>query len=409
MSHRLEGKPLLFDAAAAISGKIITWLEDRSIEVHLPTGEKKRVLPEAYFDLVPPTMLGLEERLTHDEFSPLLHEEYPLWDFFKKAYAEFLACNRAIFPASTTYGTFAFYPQVGELVRYAPKFWHRVNLVASSGALYRDVERTLSWQEVRERLSSFVVGIAGCSVGSSVIHALVSDLRPDAIKIADKSRYKMENTNRVRITYREILDRAEPGLLAKKVPTVAAQLYALDPYLDVFAYEEGITADTISSFFGGDNGKEPALNLIIDEVDDPGIKILLREEARRRKVPLLMVTDVGSIVQLDIRRFDLDPTLSLTHGTLDAELYAAHARFERLKGDRTAFFEFVDALIGTTYRQGELGEILSGHAERPSQTLFAQLGSTVMVAGGIAAEATARLCLGYPSEPRVFFDKRSSR
>ena len=404
MHPRLVDKPLLYDAHDALRHGIIAREKTGDVTLRsLGSEQATTFCREHFFDIVGPTMHGLQERLTRGTFSPRLPYGKTLRDAFDDAYVEFLLTEKKSTPAA--YGTFAWYKKEQDLVHYAPAFWHRVNLVASGGSLYRDPERKLSWYEVRERLSSLVVGVAGCSVGSSVIHALVSDMRPRTIKIADRSRYKMENTNRVRITYRELPDATDRTQLAKKAPTVARQLYALDPYLNVFTYDEGIDSHTISSFFDGD-GVEPPIDMVVDEVDDPAIKILLREEARKRKIPLIMVTDVGSTVQLDVCRFDLDPTLCLTHGTKDSDLYATRDLFETNKNDRSAFFAFVDALIGTAYRQGELGEILSGDAERPSETLFAQLGSTVMMAGGIAAETVARLRLGYPVLPRTFFHKQ---
>lgn len=406
MHPRLADKPLLYDAHDALQHGVVVREKAGNFTLRSFGNEHAATFySEHFFDLLGPTMHGLYDRLTRGTFSPRLPYGKTLREFFDGAYVEFLLAEKKKTPAAC--GTFAWYKNEQDLVHYASAFWHRVNLVASGGSLYRDPERKLSWHQVRERLSSLVVGVAGCSVGSSVIHAIVSDLRPRTIKIADRSRYKMENTNRVRITYRELPDAADQTLLAKKAPTVARQLYALDPYINVFTYDEGIDAQTVSSFFDGD-GIEPPIDMVVDEVDDPAIKILLREEARKRKIPLIMVTDVGSTVQLDVCRFDLDPTLTLTHGTKDSDLYVARDLFETNKNDRSAFFAFVDALIGTAYHQGELGEILSGNAERPSETLFAQLGSTVMVAGGIAAETVARLRLGYQLEPRTFFNKHRS-
>lgn len=407
MHPRLLCNPHLFDVATALKQGDIYWQNGRELVVRCD--QKKQVIPQdAYFDLAPATMHSLAERLTLEPLSPKLSGGDSLRAAFEQEYAAFNHCEQRSSPDTQAYGVWAWYPAARELVRYVPAWWHQVALTASAGMLYRDVERRLSWQELRTLLSSCIVGVAGCSVGSSVIHALVSDLRPRAIKIADRSRYKMENANRVRITYRELRDASTDVHLSKKAPTVAAQLTAIDPFLQVYVYDEGITSATIKDFFDGD-GTEPAINIVVDEVDDPGTKVLLREEARKRSLPLVMVTDLGSTVQLDVQRFDLDPTLPLTYGTSDAVLYAARDRAEQSNGDRLAFFNYVDALIGPQYRQDELGEIVAGRTERLTETLFAQLGSTVMVAGGIAAETIARWRLGYACPPRQWFDKRHGR
>jgi molybdopterin/thiamine biosynthesis adenylyltransferase len=401
MHHRLHGKPIVYDAVEAISNKVFLWDKKNICGVRAQGGEIASV--EQYFDVVPATMYGLDDRLTKNHLSPKTQDGTLRTDFDKEFYY-FASLEKHGSPFTQAYGTYAWYPDKKHVVRYAPAWWHEVSLVASSGLLYRDAARTLSWLEVRKKLSSLVVGVAGCSVGSSVIHAVMSDMRPKSIKIADKSRYKMENTNRVRIGYHELLDPKNHDILAKKALTVAAQVYALDPYCNVYVYDEGIDSTSVEHFFDGDDF-EPALDIIVDEVDDPFIKILLREEARKRKIPLVMVTDVGSIVQCDVVRFDKNPHLSLTFGTHDADLYAARNACQTRPGDRDTFFSFVDALIGQNYRQGELADSIAGRSERPSETLFAQLGSTVMVAGGVAAETIARIALGYEVPERTWFSK----
>ena len=76
-------------------------------------------------------------------------------------------------------------------------------------------------------------------------------------------------------------------------------------------------------------------------------------------------------------------------------------------GCRNAFFEFVDKLIGKNYKCGELQEILKGEVRVPTSTLIPQLGSTIAVAGGIVAEAVARIRLGYSYPPRALVNKQT--
>ena len=81
--------------------------------------------------------------------------------------------------------------------------------------------------------------MAGCSVGSSVINSVIMDLRPKNIKIADKSVYKMENINRVRLSYYEMVRSQSQRSsvvdmsLKNKAKVVADQLYSIDPFLNV--------------------------------------------------------------------------------------------------------------------------------------------------------------------------------
>ena len=87
------------------------------------------------------------------------------------------------------------------------------------------------------------------------------------------------------------------SLLRNKAEVTAAQLYAIDPYLNVYTYSEGLHQKNIDSFLGGSK-KEPPADFVIEEVDDPHIKIFIREQARKRKIPVIMASDLGSCVNL---------------------------------------------------------------------------------------------------------------
>jgi len=307
---------------------------------------------------------------------------------------------------------YAYYERTNDLVRFCDPFWHRVVACASSSKLITEPEQKLTWAEIRNIFENTTVAICGGSVGNNVLHSTVMDLRPQHVKIADKSLYKIENINRVRLTYTDVVysnqfrkSRTET-LLRNKAEVSAMQLYSIDPFLMVHAYPEGITQANIDRFFDGSKD-EPKADIIVDEVDDPRIKVLLREEARKRRIPLIMVTDVGSSVQLDVLRYDLDPHLFLTYGATDQALYAAVEECEQKPGNREAFFRFVDTLIGAEYRRGELERIILEKSEIPTATMIPQLGSTAAVAGGIAAEAIARIRLGHQYPPRSLIDKRT--
>ncbi len=395
----------LFDLSRRDSSAAVRFLFEGA-ELKLPEGWIT-FGRESCFDMLPHTMELLNERLVRAEASPILESGCTLRQEFEAEYRHYRRHAERVFPAAMHYGVLAYYPTRRHVVRYAPARWHRLALIATAGSLYQHACESWSWEKIQETLASTVVAVAGCSVGSSVIHALAMDLRPRAIKIADRSRYKLENMNRVRVGYAEFIapgwNNLEPNF---KAPTVKEQLLAIDPFMQIFTYEQGVDERAINGFLGG-NSTEPKVQVVVDEIDDPRIKILLRAKARERRLPLIMVTDIGSAVQLDVRRFDLDPTLTLTHAAADDVLYRTCEAALANPSDRSAFFAFVDALIGTAYRRDELGAILNGSLPRPSETMFPQLGSTVAVAGGLAAETIARLRLGYEYPARALFNKRS--
>ena len=413
------GKPFVVKAETAHKKGIVVYTATGAARVCIGSTEYKVPVHNQY-DVVQPTLFGLNERLTMAATSPVLDASGKTlreafndeWKHYTKKLTQAQAAKGPSTSHALNYGVYAYYHGRNELVRYCDPFWHRVVATASSSKLLADPGQTQTWRALREVLETTTVAVAGGSVGNNVLHSVVMDLRPRAIKIADKSVYKMENINRVRLDYRHMVSPQSTrtsdfdSALRNKACVSAEQLYGIDPFIDVWVYQNGVTERDTERFFAG-KGKEPAIDIILDEVDDPQVKILLREEARKRRIPLVMVTDVGSSVQLDVLRYDEDPTLSLTYGQEDAAVYAALSAVYDNPGDRASFFNFVDVLIGPDYRAGELGNILAGTTEIPTSTLIPQLGSTAAVAGGIAAEAVARIRLGHTYPPRMLVNKHT--
>ncbi len=405
-------KPLCFEAKKAHEEGAVFFDENKNAHV-LISGEEKVIPLEHQYNLVDATFFGLNERLTLSSTSPILNQEgKTLRDFFNEEWELYNEALEKSDGRQIDYGWYTYYPKNNDLVLYAPPFWHKVVAVASSSKLLSDDAMKLSWKEIRSVFEQTVVGVAGCSVGSTIAHALIMDLRPDHIKLADKSLYKMENINRVRLNYKEIVkNNRERGdsfalPLQNKAQTVAEQIYGIDPFIDIHVYEDGIHEQNINQFFDG-AGNEPPIQILVEEVDDPRIKILLRQEARKRKIPVLMMTDIGSSVQLDLLRYDQNQNWPLSYGISDEKLIEAMEAVYDNPGNKKIFFEFVDALIGTDYRTDELQRILEGKSEIPTSTLIPQLGSTASLAGAIAAETIARMRLGLNYPPRMLFNKKT--
>jgi molybdopterin/thiamine biosynthesis adenylyltransferase len=412
-NQRLNGKPFIIEAEEAHKNGVVVYDTDNNASLTLPSGNVVVIPPDKQFDLTQATVFGLNERLTAVATSPVvsqsgktLREEFDEeWEKYSKKLSE-MQGNRL------DYGFYAYYPERNDLVRFCPPYWHRVVAVASSSKLLADPENALSWAEIRNLFENTTIAVAGCSVGSSVINSIVMDLRPKNIKIADKSAYKMENVNRVRLSYYDMVNsQAKKSStvdlsLKNKAKVVAGQLYSIDPFLNVHVFEEGVNAENIKEFLDGIGG-DTKTDIVVEEIDDPRIKILIREEARKRGLPVIMATDVGSAVQLDILRYDKDKNLPLTWGIGDDVLKEKLEKVYNQAGDKKAFFEFVDALIGLDYRQGELNEIIEERVEIPTSTIIPQLGSTAAMAGGIAAESVARILLGFDLPPRAIINKHT--
>ena len=411
MANRLWTKPYIISAEEAHDKGIVTYNSDGVAKLRLEKNEYI-ITKRNQFDLTQPTLFGLNQRLTSNATSPTLEDGNSLRFLFNKEWEEYTRAVLNGIGPRFNYGNYVFYPEREQLVRFCDEYWHRVVSVASNSNLLLDPAYKLDWAEVQTVFGNSVVGVAGCSVGSNIAHTIMMDTRPRNLKITDKSLFKMENVNRVRLGYQDlILSNADKNgifdiALRNKAQVISEQIYSIDPYVDIYLYSEGISNSNIDDFFGGTN-QEPPLDIIVEEVDDPRIKVALREKARDYKIPLVMVTDIGSLVQLDVLRYDKNPTTSLTFGTTDESLLSARDGFESNPSDRKLFYNFVDQLIGVDYQRDELGRITSGVSEVPTATLIPQLGSTVSVAAGIAGEVVARVLLGHDYPPRSYFDKKT--
>ncbi len=406
----LQQKPFLFSAQEAVKNNHLKKNKEGVVDFFYQDIWLS-VLPENQFDLTAATIFGLNERLTLAATSPLvdssgltLREKFNVeWENYTIAIENDELLN---------YGYFAYYPDKKHLVHFCDPYWHKVVSVASSSTLLTDPEFKLKWREVREIFANTIIGVAGCSVGSNIIHNIMMDMRPDNIKIADKAPYKMENINRVRLGYWDMVKNNADRVslfdvgLKNKAHVVADQIYSIDPFTNVYVYDDGLNQMNISKFFDGDEF-EPKVDIIIEEIDDPQSKLFIRQEARKRRLPLIMASDMGSMVQIEVSRYDLDENLPLTYGASDQELTAAVEDFSQSGTDRKAFFNFVDTLIGTDYRQDELLQIMEEKCEIPTSTIIPQLGSTAAASGAIVAELVARIRLGYNYPKRFFFNKKT--
>src|SRR3989344_8420174 len=162
--------------------------------------------------------------------------------------------------------------------------------------------RNLITNEEQNNYRQMKVGVAGLSVGSGIVSALVTSGGPKTIKIADFDVIEASNLNRIRARLEDI------G--RSKVQVAAQQIWELDPFADVHIWDRGVTKDNLEDFLAGN----PRLNVFIDEMDSLDLKILARAICREKGIPVIMVTDNGDTVILDVERFDLESQRQLFHG-----------------------------------------------------------------------------------------------
>jgi molybdopterin/thiamine biosynthesis adenylyltransferase len=228
-------------------------------------------------------------------------------------------------------------------------------------------------REEQTALSQKRVGVVGLSVGQSVALTMALERSVGELRLADYDTLDLSNLNRLRAGVHEI------GL--PKVVITARQIAEIDPFLAVRCFHDGLLTDNLDQVLldGG------PLDRVIDECDDLVMKGALRRRARELGIPVVMDTSDRGL--LDIERFDREPDRPLFHGLVDP---AALSRVKDLSSEEK--IPLVADLLGRDSLSPRAAASMLEIGE--SLTTWPQLGSSVTLGGGVAADAARRILLG---------------
>lgn len=188
-------------------------------------------------------------------------------------------------------GEWFYFPYTKNLIHYLPDAVHQELRTARN--------KNLITKEEQEKFYNYRVAIAGLSVGSHPALAIATMGGARTIKIADADEVSGPNLNRLRY---------DCSTLGKnKAHLVANHILQLNPYADVHIYDKGVTPENMDEFLDG-------VDVVIEEVDFLPMKVMLREAAKKKRLPLIMATDNGDGVIVDVERYDLDPEQQLFNG-----------------------------------------------------------------------------------------------
>ncbi|MEK7612511.1 MAG: ThiF family adenylyltransferase [Patescibacteria group bacterium] len=239
--------------------------------------------------------------------------------------------------------------------------------------------RNLINEEEQKKFYDAVIGIGGLSVGNSVALAIVLQGGAHHIKLADHDRLALSNTNRIRVGVENL------GVL--KVEMTARQIYAINPYATVELFSDGLTKDTITRFFKG----PPKLNVVIDELDNLAVKYLIREEARKYRLPVIMAADNGDNGVVDIERYDLDPKTPFFHGRMGNVSYDMLTKL-----DKFSIGKMIANHIGI---ENVTERTLSSFAEMGKTIVsWPQLGGAALLNGSAVAYCVRKIVNNQPLE-----------
>lgn len=261
-------------------------------------------------------------------------------------------------------GEWFYFPYAKNLIHYLPDAVHQELRTARN--------KNLITKEEQETFYDYTVAIAGLSVGSHPALTIAMMGGAKTIKIADADAVSGPNLNRLRYDC--------SALGKNKCHLVANHILQLNPYGDVHIYDKGVTPENMNEFLDG-------VDVVIEEVDFLPMKIMLREAAKKKGLPLIMATDNGDGVIVDVERYDLDPNLQLFNGA------AGNLSMETLKTMAPTDLPKLATRIAGPFMvvprmQQSILEV--------GKTLYSwpQLGSAATLCGPVIAYLVRRLALG---------------
>ena len=263
---------------------------------------------------------------------------------------------------------------VAEPCRWAYYPWRRAVVAVLGPRAFRavrlDRNRNMITAEEQTRLAALRIGVAGLSAGHVIAHTLAAQGLCGELRLADFDCIELSNLNRVPAT---VLD-----LGLNKAEAAARRIAELDPYLLVRVLDVGLTVDTVDEFLTG-------LDVVVDECDSLDMKVILRERARARRIPVLMATSDRGL--LDVERYDLELQRPILHGLL-GELDVAELSGMSSREKVPYMLRFLEAEQLSPRSAASLVEV-----DRTLST-WPQVSGDVVLGATAIAEAVRRLGLG---------------
>jgi molybdopterin/thiamine biosynthesis adenylyltransferase len=262
---------------------------------------------------------------------------------------------------------------MAEPTRWAYYPWRRTVVSVLGPRAFRlvrlDRNRHLITAAELDRLGRLRIGVVGQSVGHAIAYTLAAQGLCGELRLTDFDDLELSNLNRVPAS---VFD-----LGVNKAVVSARRIAELDPYLSVTVVKTGITPQTIDEFLDG-------LDIVIEECDSLDAKVLIREVARTRRLPVLMATSDRGL--LDVERFDIEPSRPIMHGLLgDVDT----ARLANLSNEdkRPYALRITDATQVSSRMAASLIEV------GKTLSTWPQLSSEVALNASVVAEAVRRIGL----------------
>lgn len=272
-----------------------------------------------------------------------------------------------------TYGTWVYFPWNGTLVHFPTKDDVRRLRGSRNRNLITEAER----QALTDNKTILILGL---SVGSNAVDSLLMQGIGSKYILVDMDQLDPTNLNRIRASYEQ--------LGVHKVDVVAKKISELDPYLEQIHYKDGLNEINLEEIL-----TEHRPDVIIDEMDSLRMKIVVRMRAQQEGIPVLMATDDGDDILLDIERFDVSNSTPILHGILPQNI------IDEILTSKQMSRREAGAIIGKYFVNLEnvpirmIESLLEVGKTLPS---WPQLGGAAVLSGLYLAYATKKILLEQP-------------
>lgn len=349
--------------------------------------------PKQDADFVPPIIVNMKQKASEVQLEKLIvaHPNAEIIDNYAEQYAELLLSKHAhlyranydVQVASIAdmldehYGKNAPW-QMGSWVYFPWKNQFVHILEQTDFEILRTIRnRDLITAEEQKKLYELDVASFGMSVGSAGAMVIAMSGISRKMKLIDGAVISGSNLNRI-LTGVSSVGKG-------KSTVVGQQIYEMNPYSTIVSYDK-VSAENIVEILE----KPWKSGVAIDEIDDIEMKVRIRYEARKRKIPVLMATELGDTVMLDVERFDLEPNRPLFHGLMPDIEDIIDKPLENYREWTRRAVGIIDPQNMSIKLQKSLLKIGTTIVTHP------QLGSTVMMTGGVLAFAVKSIALGQP-------------
>ena len=226
----------------------------------------------------------------------------------------------------------------------------------------------------QQKFRKLRVSIAGLSVGNSI--AITTRILGgcQTMTLADPDVLEVSNLNRIRCGITE--------LGVKKVQIAKQQILEIDPYSQITSYEEGVRDDNMEDFIRD-------TDVIIDEVDDLSIKVKIRLAARKKGIPVLMITDNNDGVLIDYYPYNKCSTTPLFHGIDDNEM---NIFLTSKKINKEEMVKISSKIVGKDNISPRMLDSLNEIGN--TLTTWPQLGTAAIFAGVVASYLLRQISIG---------------